>query len=143
MLSTKCPHPPEGCKISKAPLFSKECKFLGGRKLSPSKTKLGHSYRNTGLLTQRQLNLNEPIGIFWRVRVMGEREDACSMIKKTNERTNERTEINFVLYFFNSKNVIFLQVTHLFFIFSRSRLKLKHETKLQKVKFKHLSLQCD
>ena len=65
------------------------------------------------------------------------------MIKKTNERTNERTEMNFVLYFFNSKNVIFLQVTHFFFIFSRSRLKLKHETKLQKVKFKNLSLQCD
>lgn len=99
MLSTKCPHPPEGCKISKAPLFSKECKFLGGRKLSPSKTKLGHSYRNTGLLTQRQLNLNEPIGIFWRVRVMGEREDACSMIKKTNERTNEP---KLILYFTSS-----------------------------------------
>ena len=98
MLSTKCPHPPEGCKISKAPLFSKECKFLGGRKLSPSKTKLGDSYRNTGLLTQRQLNLNEPIGIFWRVRVMWEREDACSMIK-TNERTNEP---KLILYFTSS-----------------------------------------
>lgn len=89
MLSTKCPHPPEGCKISKAPLFSEECKFLGGRKLSPSKTKLGHSYRKTGLLTQRQLNwMNQLEFSGGSESCERERMLVVWLRKQTNERTN-------------------------------------------------------
>lgn len=69
-----------------------------------------------------------------------EREDACRMIKKTNERTNRNEFCTLLLQL----QECYLSASYsFFFIFSRSRLKLKHETKLQKVKFKNLSLQCD